>query len=71
MEKHMRIVCATTQAAAEVLQLLLAAGLHPGRDFEISPIFSTTPPIFYTVSTALSHANRDKIRAMADTTIIW
>jgi hypothetical protein len=66
----MRITCSTTEAAAQVLSILLAAHLQPVRDFEIRPVLSTTPPITYTILIGLSTAQMIKIRAVPDTTLI-
>jgi hypothetical protein len=66
----MQIVCATPHAAAQVLTLLLAAHLQPIRDFEIQPIYSTTPPLIFTMLVILTAVQVTKIRALADTTII-
>jgi hypothetical protein len=66
----MQIVCTTPQAAAQVLHLLLTAGLRPIRDFEIHPVLSTAPPITYTMLTVLKRAHRAKIHALADTMMI-
>jgi hypothetical protein len=65
----MQIVCATTKAAAEVLSLLLIAGLHPVSDFEIRPVLSTTPPITYILLVTLTATQVHKIGAVADTTV--
>ena len=66
----MQIVCATPRAAAQVLTLLLAANLQPIRDFEIQPIYSTTPPLIFTMLVILTAVQVTKIRAVADTTIV-
>ena len=66
----MQIVCATPHAAAQVLTLLLAAHLQPIRDFEIQPVFSTTPPLIFTMLVILTAVQVTKIRALADTTIV-
>ena len=66
----MQIVCTTPQAAANVLQLLFAAELRPIHDFEISPVLSIVPPITYTLLCILTCAQRTKLSALADTTIV-
>ena len=66
----MHIVCTTISAAAEVLVLLLSAHLQPLRDFEIRPVLSITPPITYTLYSAMTTAQVTKIRTVADTTVI-
>ena len=66
----MQIICTTTDAAAEVLFLLLTAGLNPVSDFMIQPVFSTTPPITFTMLVILTAAQVRKIRAIADTAIV-
>ncbi|MEO7909229.1 MAG: hypothetical protein ABIV47_06220 [Roseiflexaceae bacterium] len=65
----MQIVCATPQAAAEVLTILYAARLQPVRDFTIQPVLSTTPPLIFTVLADLTAAQLTKIGAIADTMI--
>jgi hypothetical protein len=70
MEKPMQIICATTEAAAEVLLLLSLAGLHPVDAFTIHPILSTTPPITFHMLVGLSATQVQKIRAIAGTTVI-
>jgi hypothetical protein len=66
----MQIICTTAQAAGQVLQLLLTAGLRPIRDFEIHPVLSTIPPITYTMLAILTDALWAKISAVADTSIV-
>jgi hypothetical protein len=66
----MQIVCTTAKAAGQVMSILLAAQLQPVRDYEIWPVFSTTPPITYTMLTVLKRAQRAKIRAVVDTTMV-
>ena len=66
----MQIVCTTTQAAAQVLLILLTAHLRPARDFELRPVLSLTPPITYTLYRAVPASQVTKLRAIADTTII-
>ncbi len=66
----MQIVCITTQAAAQVLVILLTAHLQPARDFELHPVLSLTPPITYTLYRAVPGPQMAKLRAIADTTII-
>jgi hypothetical protein len=65
-----QIDCATPHAAAQVLTILLRAGLRPIHDFTIQPILSTTPPLIFTMLVALTIAQVTKIRAVPDTTII-
>ena len=65
----MQIVCATPQAAVQVLDILYAAQLQPVRDFAITPLLSTTPPLIFTMLVILTAAQVAKIRAVADTTI--
>ena len=65
----MQIVCTTTSAAAQVLAILLAARLRLVKDFEISPIFSATPPITYTLNWAVTDRQLKQIRALADTAV--
>jgi hypothetical protein len=65
----MQIVCATPQAAAQVLTLLYAAQLQGVQDFRIQPILSTKPPLIFTMLAVLSAAQVREIGAMPDTTI--
>ena len=65
----MQIICATPQAAAQVLQILLAAHLQITSDFTIQPVLSTTPPITFTLLVILTAVQVTKIRAVPDTTI--
>ena len=65
----MQIICTTTEAAAEVLFLLLIAGLSPVSDFVIQPVFSTTPPITFTMLVILTAVQVTQIRSLADTTV--
>jgi hypothetical protein len=66
----MQIICTKTEAAGEVLFLLLIAGLRPIRDFAIQPTFTTTPPITFTMLIILTAVQVTKIRTVADTTIV-
>jgi hypothetical protein len=65
----MQIVCTTASAGAQVLALLFAARLSLLRDFQLSPVLSTTPPIVFTMLCALTSAQIVQISAIADTTI--
>ena len=65
----MQIVCATPQAAVQVLDILYAAQLQPVRDFAITPILSTTPPLIFTLLAILTAAQVIKIGAIPDTTV--
>jgi hypothetical protein len=65
----MQIVCATSEAAASVLSLLLITGLHPVSDYAIEPSFSSTPPITFIMRVSLTASQVGKIRAIPDTTI--
>jgi len=65
----MQIVCATPQAAAQVLTILYAAHFQPVRDFTIQPILSITPPLIFTMLGALTDAQVRAIGAVADATI--
>jgi hypothetical protein len=65
----MQIVCATPQAAAQVLDMLLSAGLRPIHDFTIQPILTTTPPLIFTMLVTLTAAQVSQIRAVPDTTV--
>ena len=66
----MHIVCTTTEAAAEVLSVLLSADQHPIQHFVIEPVFAPTPPITFIVLAVLPVALVQHIGALADTTII-
>jgi hypothetical protein len=66
----MQIVCATPQAAAQVLTILYAAHLQPARDFMIQPILSITPPLIFTMLVILTAVQVTKIGAVPDTTIV-
>jgi hypothetical protein len=65
----MQIVCSTTSAAAQVVTILLHAGLRPIRDFEIHPVLSTTPPILFTMLMVLTAAQIGQIGAIPDTMV--
>ena len=65
----MQIVCATPQAAAQVLTLLYAAQLQGGQDFTIQPVLSTTPPLIFTMLVSLTATQMRKIRAVPDATV--
>jgi hypothetical protein len=66
----MQIVCATPQAAAEVLTILYAAQLQGDGDFTIQAVRSPKPPLIFTMIVALTAMQLAKIRAIPDTTII-
>jgi hypothetical protein len=66
----MHVICTTTAAAAQVLQILLAIHLQPIRDFTIQPILSTAPPITFTMLVILTAVQVTKISAVPDTTIV-
>jgi hypothetical protein len=63
----MQIVCATDDAAIQVLRILLAARLLPRRDYEIHR--SSTPPITFKLVAAMSDEKLTLIRRLVDTTI--
>jgi hypothetical protein len=65
----MQIVCRTDDAAAQVLRILLAAGLLPRRDYEIDPISSTAPPITFTLRSTIPAAKLAQMYTLADTTV--
>ena len=65
----MQIVCTTPSAGAQVLALLFAARLSPLRDYQLSPVLSTTPPIVFTMLVVLTPAQLAQIGAIPDTTI--
>jgi hypothetical protein len=65
-EQSMHITCTTPHAAAQVLSILLTAGLKIVSDFQISPVLSITPPIIFTMLCVLTAA---QIGAIPDTTI--
>jgi hypothetical protein len=65
----MQITCTTTEAASQVLLILMNAELRPIRDFTIYPILSTTPPITFTMVTSLIGALLDQVGAITDTIV--
>ena len=65
----MYITCSTTSAATQVLSILLLAGLHPLRDYQLSPVLSTTPPIIFTMIHILTSGQLASIRAIPDTSV--
>jgi hypothetical protein len=65
----MQITCTTTEAASQVLLILMNAELRPIRDFTIYPILSTTPPITFTMVTSLIGALLDQVSAITDTMV--
>ena len=65
----MQITCTTTEAASQVLLILMNAELRPIRDFTICPILSTTPPITFTMVTILVGAPLDQVGAITDTIV--
>jgi hypothetical protein len=70
MEKLVQIVCATPEAAAEVLSILYAAHLQLRQNFTIQPVLSITPPFIFSMLVTLPTAQVTKIRAVADTEIV-
>jgi hypothetical protein len=66
----MHIVCTTTQAAAQVIDILFTAQLRPTEAFAVHPILSTTLPITFTMLVALTATQMRKIRELADATIV-
>jgi hypothetical protein len=68
-DRRMQITCSTTSAAAEVIRILLHAGLRPILDYELSPVLSIVPPIDFTMRCVLTAAQITQIGAIADTTI--
>ena len=66
----MHIVCTTTHAAAQVIDILFTAPLRPADAFAVHPILSTTLPITFTMLVALTATQARKIRALADTAIV-
>jgi hypothetical protein len=65
----MQITCTTTEAASQVLLILMNAELRPIRDFTIYPILSTTPPITFTMVTSLIGALLDQVGAITGTIV--
>jgi hypothetical protein len=66
----MHIVCTTTHAAAQVIDILFTAQLRPADAFAVHAVLSTTLPITFTMLTILTNAQWVKIRALADATIV-
>ena len=65
----MQIVCATPQAAAQVLTILYAAQFQPIRDFTILPVLSILPPLIFTMLVVIPAVQMTKIRTLPDTTV--
>ena len=65
----MQIICATPQAAADVLAILFAAHVDPLQGYTIQTAVSTNPPLIVTMAVGLPAAILAQIRAVADTTI--
>ena len=65
----MRIVCTSTSAAAQVLAILLRAGMLPLHEFQISPVLSILPPIVFTLDHRLPNSVLTQIRPLPDTTL--
>ena len=66
----MHIICTTTHAAAQVIDILFAVQLRPADTFEVHPQLSTTLPITFTMLVALTASQMRKIRALANATIV-
>jgi hypothetical protein len=66
----MHIIYTSTQAAAQVLQILFAVQLRLADAFKICPVLSATPTITFTLLVTLTAPQVRKIRAVADTTIV-
>ena len=66
----MHIICTTTHAAAQVIDILFTVPLRPADAFDIHPLLSTTLPITFTMLVALTASQVRKIRALADATIV-
>jgi hypothetical protein len=64
----MIITCATIEATAQVLAVLLDARLMPGRDFHITPQDGGVP-ITVTILADLPAGVLRQLRALPDTTI--
>jgi hypothetical protein len=64
----MTIICATAEAAVQVLAVLTGANLRLGRDFHIAPLDGGAP-IRITVLVALAADVLHQLRAIPDTTI--
>ena len=66
----MKIVCATTLAAAEVLALLLLAKLVPAHGFRVDPVFEPLAPVTLTPREPLAAALLHQIAAVPETQIV-
>jgi hypothetical protein len=65
----MTIICATIQAATQVLAVLLDARLWPGRSFHIAVSYPLIPPFTLTILVTLPADVLRHLRAIPDTTI--
>ena len=66
----MLIVCTTMRAAADVLGILLGAGLRPGDAFRLTGPLQPGPPVQFTLSEAIPADLLAQLRAIPDTTIV-
>ena len=66
----MQIECATTRAAAEVVSILLGAGLRPGGAFRLTGPNPPGTPIHFTLSAAPPAHLVAQLRVIPDTTIV-
>ena len=69
-ERSMKIECATTRAAADVLSVLLGAYLRPGQEFHITDPHPPGSPIHFIVSEPSPAHLVAQVRAIPDTTIV-
>ena len=65
----MTITCATLLAAAQVLDVLMAAQLRIGLDYRVEPPHAFGPPITFTFIIDLPADVLRQLRAIPDTTI--
>ena len=66
----MQIECTTISAAAQVLSLLLNAGMRPSYDYRIGPTLSMAPPFIITLLTTVPPEHLVQLRTIADCTLI-
>lgn len=66
----MQVTCLTIRAAAEVVHLLLGAGLRPAGAFRMTDPHPFEAPIHFTISAPIAAYLVEQVRAIPDTTIV-
>jgi hypothetical protein len=66
-ERAMIIQCLTTNAAGQVLAILLHAHLRPIHEFTITPVLSVIPPITFTLTPTLPPEQLARLGAAVST----